>query len=76
MSVKIHFYQFRKKHVSDFDKGRIIQMHNADFCVKFPNKLDVVNLQFKELCPDLFLEIQLESQGQEESKKRQKEKID
>ena len=46
-------------------------------CVKFPNKLDVVNLQFKELCPDLFLEIQLaESQGQEEMEKRQKDKID
>ena len=28
-------------------------------CVKFPNNLDVANLQFKELCPDLFLEIQL-----------------
>ena len=46
-------------------------------CVIIPNKLDVVNLQFKGLCPDLFLEIQLaESQGQEESEKRQKDKID
>ena len=35
---KTHIYQFRKKHVSDFDKRRIIQLRNPDWSLRHISK--------------------------------------